>query len=100
MCLNTECSVILINREFIRKQLSNLQIRKLASLMLIREVRNKIIKTDEYYVFKIYINEHVNDLTSTTILIIEAYLVNDLKANMLIKTNIITSQSLCINLSK
>ena len=68
--------------------------------MLIRKMRNKIVKINEYYIFKIYINEHVNDLTSTTILIIKAYLVNDLKANMLIEINIITLQSLYIDLSK
>ena len=53
-------------------------------------MRNKIIKTNEYCIFKIYINEHVNNLTLTMMLIIETYLINDFKANMLIETNIIT----------
>ena len=68
--------------------------------MLIKDVKNKIVKINKYYVFKIYINKYLNDLAFTTALIIKTHLINDLKINMLIKTNIISSQSLYINLSK
>ncbi len=59
--------------------------------MLIKDVRNKIFVINIYRMFKIYINEYVNNVSLTTILIIKAYLINDFKViKIFIKTNIIT----------
>lgn len=41
-----------------------------------------------------------NDFVTTKVIIVEAHLINDLKVNMFINTNIITLQRLCINLNK
>lgn len=58
--------------------------------MSIKNVKNKIIKTDEYWVFKIYINKHFNNLAFTAVLIIETHLIDNFKINMFIETDIIT----------
>lgn len=49
-----------------------------------------------------FINEKLfeNDFLTTKVIIIKVYLINDLKINILINTNIITSQKLCINFNK
>ena len=59
--------------------------------MLVRDVKNKIIKTDEFYTIKIFINNTLNKLSTTTFLIIKAHLITNLKINILINTDIITS---------
>lgn len=78
----------------------NLKIRKLTLLILIRNVRNKIIKTDEFYTIKIFINDTLNELSITTSLIIETHLITNLKVNIFININIIISQEIYINLKK
>ena len=61
-----------------------------------------MLKTNEYCVFQMFINGklHENDSLVTEVITVEAHLISDLKVNMFIDTDIITSQRLCINLSK
>ena len=61
-----------------------------------------MLKTDEYCVFQMFIDGklHENDSLATGVITVEAHLVSDLKVNMLIGTDTITPQRLCIDLSK
>ena len=51
---------------------------------------NKIIYSNEYAVIIIYVTSLVEGVTRTTYLIIEVYIIDNFKANILIGTNIIT----------
>ena len=68
--------------------------------MSVKDVKNKIIKTDEFCTIKMFINNKLNELLTTTFLTVEAHLITNLKVNMLIDTDIIASQEICINLKK
>ena len=55
-----------------------------------RGVGNKIIHSNEYAIITIYVTSLVGGVTRTTYLTMEVYIVDNLKANILIGTNIIT----------
>ena len=58
--------------------------------MSIRNVKNKIVNINEFYIFRIYINDILLKFkVVTAIVIVETHLINDLKINMLIDTDII-----------
>ena len=100
VCLDTGCSATLADRGFLLQRLPNLKIQKLASPMPVRGVGNKIIKTDEFCTIKMFIDGKLNGLSTTASLTVEAHLVTDLKANMLIGTDTIAPQGICIDLGK
>ena len=90
MLLDTSYSVTLGDRTYLLKQVPGLEIKKIVSSIPIRGVGNKIIYLDEYTIVIIYINSIINGVSKTTYLIIEVYIIDNLKANILIKTDIIT----------
>ena len=99
-CINIDYSAILTDKDFLLKRISDLQIQKLISFMSVREVNNKIIRTNEYALIKIFIDETVAIKAVTAVIIMKVHLVSDLKANILIDTDIIVSQELCINFKR
>lgn len=69
---NTKNLVIMRERQFVLKHFSSIAIRKLASLISIREVENKIIKSDEYVVAKLSFDKLLNDKSTIAILFYES----------------------------
>ena len=90
LSLDTGCGVILGDRVYLLKQIPRLEIKKIASSIPVRGVGNKIIYSNEYAIITIYVTGLVGGVTRTTYLTIEVYIVDNLKANILIGTNIIT----------
>ena len=88
--LDSNCDVTLEDRAYLLKHVSNLEIKKITSFISIRGVSNKIVSTDEYVMITIYIKEIVNGMKRSACLTIKVHVVNDLKANILIETNIMT----------
>ena len=70
-----------------RKYILNLEIKKLPTLISVREVSNKIISISEYVIVIIYIKSLIDRIPKMAYLIIEVHIVNNLKANILINTN-------------
>ena len=97
MLFDFNYNITLKDRAYLLKHVSNLKIKKIAFFISIRDVNNKIINIDEYIMITIYIKEIVNDMKRSTCLTIKIYIINDLKTNILIKTNIITFQEMTIN---
>ena len=61
-------------------------------LVLIRELENRIVKTNKYIILIIYIDKVLNNNTSKIVyFIIKIYLIKNLKINILIKNNILIS---------
>ena len=77
------------DRAHLKKQVPGLEIKKMASLIPIRGVGNKITYSDEYAIVTIYFNGLINSVIRTTYLTMEVHIVDDLKANILIGTNTI-----------
>ena len=82
--------MILGDRVYLRKYILNLEVKSLSILILVREVSNKIISISEYTIITIYIKNLIDKILRITYLIIEVYIVNNLKTIILINTNILT----------
>ena len=96
ICFNFEYSLTLKNYNFIKKQSNKIKIRKLISLILMREIKK--IKINEYVITQLYINNIItNKKLIIVYVIVEIYLINDLKVNILIKINILKSQKIILN---
>ena len=75
-------------------------IKKILSPILVREVRNKIIRIDEYTTITIFVDSKVDRKLRTTSLTIEVYIVDNLKAKLLLSNNIITPKGIAIDLNR
>ena len=85
----------MVNRIFI---FSTAVIKKIITKILIRELRFKIHYSDEYDIIIFYIEEVLFDNTRVFVEIIrEIYIVDDLKAGMLIEVDILISKRIIIN---
>ena len=80
VCLDTGCSVTLIDRAYLKQALPDANLMKMSAPMPVRGVGNKIIKTDEYVQIEIF----VPGATAAGSFIMGAHIVDDLMANMLI----------------
>ena len=87
--LNSNYSIILINRVYLKKILLNAIIKKMLSLISIREVDSKIVHIDKYTQVEIYVYNTINDQVPIDIIVIKIYIVDDLKINLLIDNNIL-----------
>ena len=95
---NSECEVIFDDRAYLVKNVSGLEIRKMAFFISVRGVGNKVVSTNEYVMVIVYVNDVINDITRITCFTMKMHLINDLKINILLETNIMTSQEMTMNL--
>ena len=72
------------DRAYLLKQVPGLEIKKMVSSIPIRGVGNKIIYLDEYVIVIIYINGIIDGIPKTAYLTMEVYIIDNLKANILI----------------
>ena len=63
-----------------------------------RKIKKIIIKINEYVITQFYIDNIITNKKSIiAYVIVEIYLINDLKINMLIEINILKSQKIILN---
>ena len=97
-CLDFECFVILNNRNFLQHYLNNIMmIYRLISLLLIREINDKMLKTSKYVMTYVCIDVIDFEQFITTRFLAKIYLIDDLTANLLFVTNVIISQQIILN---
>ena len=65
----------------------------------IKGINNKIIHINKYITISIYIQNTFDNLTKTIYFIIKVYIINNLKINIFIDINIITSKEMLLNLN-
>ena len=95
---NFECEVTLNNRAYLLKNVFKLKIKKMVFFISIRGVGNKVVNTNRYVMIIVYVNDVINDIIKTICFTMMIYLMNDLKINSLLETNIITPQKMIMNL--
>ena len=85
-CADTGYLVILGNKKFILRMVLGVEIRKMALPIPVRGLGNRIVMTNEYVILTMYIEGECGSdgELKTVCFTMEVYLVNDLKANMLI----------------
>ena len=99
---NIKCTMFLSDKKFIKSITSNFttKIRKLMSLISIRDIKNKIHNSDEYILMNDFIKETLlNDTSAIAFFQREVHLINNLKMKMLIDIDILSSKRIQINLN-
>ena len=101
ICIDTDCSVTMIDRKFLTQLLSNVSVQKLASSISVRDVSDKIVKSDEFMLVSMTFDEVLKS-EHATIDVIEAkmHLIDDFAVNILLTNDVIYSQDIKINFEK
>ena len=92
-CLNSECAIDLINEIFLIKTYLELFVKIMTNLIIVRKIESNKHEISKYVITLFYfLNENVIVMLISR----EIYIVNDLKANVLIKINIMISEKIDI----
>ena len=97
MCLDNGCSVTLMDKSYFQKQIPFAEIKKMSSPIPVRGMGNKIIRKDENATVKMFVIGTNQGKPAKASFFIENHLINEMKANLLIKTNIFKPQRTNIN---
>ena len=101
ICIDIDCFVIMIDRKFFTQLLLDVSMQKLVSSIFVRDVRNKIVKSNEY----IFVNMSFDEMFKfehaiIDVIEIEMHFIDDFAINMLFVNDIIYSQNIKINSKK
>ncbi len=97
MCLDTECSVILANRKFIKINDSYYIIRRMIISLNVRELNINKHQTSEYIIVIIYFTDILNNKSIRDMIRREVHLIDELKINMLIDNDILELEDIFID---
>ena len=106
VCVNSNNFMTMNDKRFFVQQLSNAIIQKLTFFVSMQEVKDKIIKFDEFVKAKMFFDDTLNNkLTNTFQLVIEVidveiHVINDFAANLLLSNDVIYFQNMKINFEK
>ena len=98
VCLDTDIEASLVDREFVLAALSDLHIHQMTNSLKIRDIDASTHEFREYIDIPIYISSK-NESNKMTCIKREMHIVENLKAKMLIETNILKSEDIILNVS-
>lgn len=94
--IDSDYSVTLINRAFLLEQMPNTRIYIMASLILVRGIGSNYHSINKYVLLKIYLSGKRNGKDVRVKITRETYLIDRLKAKMLLSTDVIRSEKIDI----
>ena len=100
VCIDTGCSVTLIDRTFLLEQAPDIHIRTMASPISVRGIGSNHHSTNQYVLLEMYLPGKRNGKDVRAKITREAHLVDGLKAKMLLGTDIIGPEKIDIIASK
>ena len=99
VCLDIDAEIALCDRQFFKKQASNVFIRIMITFISIRELDVDKHMTIEYVILSMYFSNQKNDVTVRTKITREMHLIDNLKTNMLLSNDVIESEKIDVNIS-
>lgn len=100
-CMDTGCGATLIDREWLKSQLPEAKILKMATPLKVRGMGTSKHKTDEYVLETLYFPAISNEGQQVVACIRrELHLVDNLRANILIGNDIIDAEGITIDIAK
>ena len=87
--LNSDCTIIIINRNWIKKHYSNLKICWMKNSIIIRKIEIIRYFMNEFIIFNIYISELINSKIEIIEIIIKIYLICNFKIKFLVNINVL-----------
>ena len=100
ICLNSGCTMTLVNRAFLLKHCPNAQILRIVSPLTVRGIGNERHRTSEYINLNIYFPDKLGHNKATVHVTREAYIIEGLKANMLAGVNLLAAEAFVMDLVK
>jgi len=93
ICLNTECTMSLVNREFLMKQALKTTIKRMLSSIQVKGIKVRTHQCEEYMNLAIYLSDNK---TRTAVIEQEVHIVKDLKVKMLVGLDILSPEKIFI----
>ena len=101
ICIDIDCFITMIDRKFLTQLLSNVSVQKLTSSISVRDVNDKIVKSDEFMLVNMTFDEMLKSKHATTDVIeVEMHFIDDFATNMLLANDVIYSQDIKIDFEK
>lgn len=101
LCVDTECIMFLIDRQFLKKYRSDLKIQEIQSKITIKNIDAQIHESSQFVILKFLISEtKKNKKKCMTRIIRKFHLINDLKIKALIGMNILKPEKMTIDLDR
>ena len=101
ICIDTDCSVTMTDRKFLTQLLLNVSMQKLASSISVRDVKDRIVKSNEYMLVSMSFDEMLKfEHAITDVIEVEMHLIDDFATNMLLANDVIYSQNIKIDFEK
>ena len=97
ICLDTDCTVSLIDWDFLNKHAPNTEIKKMTSLMKVQELDFSLHAAEDYVELNLYLSANYD---RTAVIHCKIHIVDDLKVNVLIETDILVSEWINVLLSQ
>jgi hypothetical protein len=98
ICLDTDCSVTLTDRNFIKIHESHYIIRRMTISLNVRELRINKHEISKYIIVNIYFAEKIiEEKFIRKVIRRKVHLIDDLKVNMLIENDILESENIFID---
>ena len=99
-CFDTNVNIIFVNREFFKKQTSNISIRIITISISIRDFDTTQHWFNDYVIIFIYFSNKKNEIVIKIMNTREIHLIDNLKINMFIENDFMKSKKIDINVTK
>ena len=100
ICLDIDVDITLCDRQFFKKQVSNVLIRIMTISISVRDLDVDKHMTVEYVILSMYFSDQKNDNSIRVKITKEIHLIDNLKTNMLFGNNVIESEKIDVNIFK
>ena len=100
VCLDTDVNIILVDREFFKRQTSNISIRTMTISISIRDLDTAQHWFSDYVIIFIYFSSKKNEIVVKVMITREIHLIDNLKINILIENNLMRLKKIDINMTK
>lgn len=98
ICVDSGCTMSLIDKVFLRRFLPELKVRTMTSSISVRGIGSNIHRSTEYILLNFYVDGKLSSGKPATALFTrELHLVDDLRANILMGTDILTPEEMILD---
>ena len=100
VCFDTNVNIIFVDREFFKRQTSNISIRTMMISIFVRDFDTTQHWFNDYVIIFIYFSNKKNEIVVKTMITREIHLIDNLKINILIENDFMKSKKIDINMTK
>ena len=100
ICMNTDCTMFLIDRKFLLSNILNILVKPMSFLIRVHELRSKIHSCSDFILLDLYLNSKVDSQVKSAHIYHEVHVIDNLNVKLLLDLNILKSEEIIIDLKK